>query len=283
MARSRTLRLYLMDGEPSGRIKCSLTNWTGLVYKIPRTLLDKCKDLDALNQSGVYLLFGTDRSDNPAVYIGQAGVRKNGKGSLLRIQEPHKAIDYWTEAVVFTTSSNTFGQTEISYLENRFCNMAIEAGRYLVKNSNDPSPGNVTEETESELEEFIDYAKIIMGVLGHKVFEPFMSSHDSSDEEPILYMEYAGVKASGRRTNEGFVVLKDSFINLAMTKSCPDIAKKNREKYADKIAHDGRLTADILVSSPSSAASFVGGASLSGNALWKDDKGVPLKEILDIN
>ena len=44
-----------MDGEPSGRIKCSLANWTGIAYKIPRTALDKCKDLDILKQSGVYL------------------------------------------------------------------------------------------------------------------------------------------------------------------------------------------------------------------------------------
>ena len=75
---------------------------------------------------------------------------------------------------MFTTTNNSFGPTEISYLENRFCNMAIEAGRYVVKNGNDPNPGNITEETESELEEFIDYAKIVMGTLGHKVFEPYI-------------------------------------------------------------------------------------------------------------
>jgi len=50
-------------------------------------------------------------------------------------------MDYWTEAVAFTTSNNSFGPTEISYLENRFCNMAVEANRYIVKNSNDPNPG----------------------------------------------------------------------------------------------------------------------------------------------
>ena len=81
---------------------------------------------------------------------------------------------------MFTTTNNSFGPTEISYLENRFCNMAIEAGRYVVKNGNDPNPGNITEETESELEEFIDYAKIVMGTLGHKVFEPFAPSAESA-------------------------------------------------------------------------------------------------------
>ena len=77
---------------------------------------------------------------------------------------------------MFTTSNNSFGPTEISYLENRFTNIAKETERYVVKNGNDPTPGNITEEKESELEEFIDYAKIIMGTLGHKVFEPLTDS-----------------------------------------------------------------------------------------------------------
>ncbi len=281
MPRSKTIKLFLMDGEPSGRMKCSLANWTGIAYKIPRTALDKCKDLDILKQSGVYFLFGTDKSDNAVVYIGQAGARKNGKGLLLRIQEPHASIDYWTEAVMFTTTNNSFGPTEISYLENRFCNMAVQSGRYVVKNGNDPNPGNITEETESELEEFIDYAKIVMGTLGHKVFEPFVPSSEAEDAEPVLYLEYGKERASGKRTSDGFVIFKGSAVNPSLTKSCPERTIKDRKKYANKINKNGVLISDILLSSPSSAAGFVGGASLSGNALWKDSNGKTLKELLE--
>jgi hypothetical protein len=39
-----------------------------------------------------------------------------------------------------------------------------------VKNGNDPTPGNPSEEKISELEDFIDYARIIVGTLGHKSF-----------------------------------------------------------------------------------------------------------------
>ena len=171
--RGKNIQLFLMDGEATGRMKCTLANWTGIAYKIPRTELDKCKERDDLKQSGVYFLFGTsDETGKGVVYIGQAGVRKNGEGILNRLQE-HKRNpdkDYWTEAIAFTTSNNSFGPTEISYLENRFCNLAIEANRYEVKNNNDPTPGNITEEKESEMEEFIDYAKVIMGTLGHKLY-----------------------------------------------------------------------------------------------------------------
>ena len=92
--------------------------------------------------------------------------------------------EYWTEAVVFTTSNNSFEPTEISYLENKFCNLAIEADRYILKNGNDPSLGHITEEKESELEEFVDYAKLIMGTLGHKIFVP-LNKHKST-LEPLV-------------------------------------------------------------------------------------------------
>ena len=110
--RGKNINLFLMDGEASGRIKCTLANWTGIAYKIPRTELDHCKTRKDLKQSGVYFLFGTsDNTGRGVVYIGQAGARKNGEGLLNRLQEHKRSTekDYWTEAIVFTTSNNSFG------------------------------------------------------------------------------------------------------------------------------------------------------------------------------
>lgn len=291
MARGKSINLFLMDGDANGRMKCTLANWTGVAYKIPRTELDKCKERDDLKQSGVYFLFGkNEETGDSVVYIGQAGARKNGEGILNRLKEhkrnPEK--DYWTEAIVFTTSNNSFGPTEISYLENRFCNLAVQAKRYVVKNGNDPTPGNITEEKESELEEFIDNAKVIMGTIGHKVFVPLVTSTpvpviteediaDTSDE--LLYFDHSGVKAVGKRISDGFVVLKGSQICSKLTKSCPDPTLRNREKYASKVDENFVLIEDILFTSPSSAASYIGGASLSGNACWRNAKGISLKNI----
>ena len=239
--------------------------------------------MEILRQSGVYFLFGTDKDEDSAVYIGQAGSRRNGKGLLYRIQEPHNQISYWTESVVFTTSNNSFGPTEISYLENRFCMMAKEANRYKVKNGNEPNPGNITEEIESELEEFIDYAKIVMGVLGHKIFEPYIPADVEEKNvvngEPTLHMDYKGIHATGRQTSEGFVVLKGSQISPITTKSCPEKTIKDRKKYTDSIDSNYILIADLLFASPSGAAGFIGGASLSGNILWKNNDGKSLGEM----
>ena len=51
-AHGKNIQLFLMDGDAAGRIKCTLANWTGVAFKIPRTELDKCKDRDDLKQSG---------------------------------------------------------------------------------------------------------------------------------------------------------------------------------------------------------------------------------------
>lgn len=289
--RGKSINLFLMEGEASGRIKCTLANWTGIAYKIPRIELDKCKDREDLKQSGVYFLFGiSDETGENVVYIGQAGARKNGEGILNRLQEhkrnPEK--DYWTEAIVFTTSNNSFGPTEISYLENKFCNLAISANRYIVKNGNDPTPGNITEEKESEMEEFIDYAKVIMGTLGHKVFEPKIKVSLQNDvntqinEEPLLYLKrtiknLGTVEAIGRQTTEGFVVLKGSHISSADDETAPAVIRERRSKV--NVDQDYVLQEDVLLTSPSYAAMFVIGKSANGLTSWKTEDGKTLKSL----
>lgn len=106
MNNSKNFNLFLLDGEVTGRIKCTLSNWTGLAFKIPRLYLDKCKDRRDLKQSGVYFLLGKNDNDDNVVYIGQAGIRKNGEGVLFRVCEHLKDDFYFTEAVMLTTQNN---------------------------------------------------------------------------------------------------------------------------------------------------------------------------------
>lgn len=292
--RGKSIQLFLMDGEASGRIKCTLANWTGVAFKIPRTELDKCKNRDDLKQSGVYFLFGTsDETGRGVVYIGQAGARKNGEGILNRLQEhkrnPEK--DYWTEAIVFTTSNNSLGATEISYLENRFCNMALAANRYEVRNGNDPTPGNITEEKESEMEEFIDYAKVIMGTLGHKLFEPLgkpvVNVSESNNNDAVqgavgLHLarnikKIGRIEADGVQTTEGFVVLQGSHIASVDDNTIPAVIKERRKKA--NIDENGILQEDMLFTSPSYAAMFVIGKSANGLTSWKTSDGKTLKSL----
>ena len=64
-----------------------------------------------------------------------------------------------------------------------------------MRNGNDPKSGDVTEEKESELQEFIEYLKIVLGVLGYKQFVPIVdrlpketSENKNGDKELLLYL-----------------------------------------------------------------------------------------------
>lgn len=258
------------------------TNWTGLCFKIPRTSLDLCKDRKELKQTGVYFLFGRDdQTDKSVVYVGQASVRKNGEGILNRLCEHNKNPDkdYWTEAIAITTSNDSLGPTEISYLEHTFCKLAKDAKRYEVKNGNDPTIGNLSEEKQSEMEDFIDYAKVIVGTLGHKVFIPLVGADTNIDSEVTLYCKRRDSDATGVLTSDGFVVKKGSKISSTTTPSCPDYTQNRRKQHKNIINDDFTLKEDILFNTPSGAASFVCGSSVNGNVEWKNSEGVALKDI----
>ena len=284
MKRGRSISLFLLDGSVTGVIKYTLPNWTGVVYKIPRTALGSCKEREHLQQSGVYFLFGkSEESNENVVYVGQAGRRKNGNGLLGRILEhtrnPEK--DYWTEAVAITTTNDSFGPTEISYLENQFTKLATEAKRYIVKNGNDPNPGNITEEKESELEEFIEYSKIVMGILGHKVFVPIDEITEDTPKKDIvkLFLKERGADATGFLTSDGIIVCKGSKIKGIPTPSCQDWIKKLRKQNNDYITSDFVLTKDLVFASPSAASGFCVFGASNGRVAWKNASGKTLKEL----
>lgn len=292
-AHGKTIQLFLMDGEATGRIKCTLANWTVIAYKIPRIMLEQCKDRKDLKQSGVYFLFGASEKEDreKAVYVGQAIVRQTGEGLLNRISEHigKEEEDYWNEAVAFTTSNDILGATEISYLEHRFCEPANKAKRYEVKNKDTPNIGNPTEEKENEMEEFIDYAKIVMGALGYKLFEPYDKQENEQedpepkpDEEPLLYLDrkitdVGSVHATGRQTNEGFIVYKGSHISLVNDDTVLESIKRRKEKVS--LDENGNITEDQFSTSPSAAAMFVVGKNANGLTSWRNKDKVTLRDL----
>ena len=284
MSQSQNFNVFLLDGGPNSRVKYTSFNWVGVAYKLFRVSLEKCKDRPDLKYSGVYFLFGNSNEfGKPVVYIGQADVRKNGEGILNRLMEhkrnPNK--DYWSEAVVFITSNNSLGPTEISYLEHEFCRLAREINRYDVKNGNDPTPGNLIEEKKSELNTFIENAKLVMSLTGHQLFTPLDDSQIKSDSNLYLTRTITQldmtVTATGRQTNEGFVVLKGSRISPIYDDTLPALIKEQRKNT--QVTENQELLDDKLFNSPSYAAMFVIGKSANGLTSWKTKDGKTLKDI----
>ena len=286
MAKSTLINLFLIDGTAHGRIKCTIKSRTGIIFRIPRKDLSKSK-VEGLENDGVYFLLG-EVDGKPAIYVGQAGSRKNGKGIINRLNEHDRNPDknFWTEAIILTTSDNSFGATEISWLENKFCNMAIKANRYKVNNGNEPSPGNITEEMASYLEDHAEFAQLVLGAIGYKIFEPPQKTSLPpvvQSAEEIFYLS-RNIKALGKkinaqmkRTSTGYKVLAGSEISPLDSEKLSAPLKKIR--HSEKVLN-GILIEDTEFNSSSTAAEFVIGNCANGHQEWKSKDGVPLKNFL---
>lgn len=140
------------------------------------------------------------------------------------------------------------------------------------------------------MEEFIDYVKVIMGTLGHKVFEPISKAALKMQEESVTSLEdtvrlhlvrtiknVGKVEADGIQTPEGFVVLRGSHISPIDDDTVPAVIKERRRKAP--VDEEGILREDMLFTSPSYAAIFVVGKSANGLTSWKTEDGQTLKSL----
>ena len=174
----RAVSIVMLNGDAAGVLEVTIPGSQSMAYKIPRSELGNCKILGVNDFNSVYFLFGDIGKAKPVVYIGQAGIRNNGGAILTRLAEHDKKKDFWTEAIVFTNTNDMFGPTELNFLENQFCSMAMGAGRYDVKNGNNPNQGNI-KRREAELEPYVYDAETLLNILGYKIF-------DALEEESII-------------------------------------------------------------------------------------------------
>ena len=151
-------------------------------------------------------------------------------------------------------------------------------------NGNEPSPGNITEEKESDLEDHAEFAQLIFSAIGYKIFEPQKNPAPPVIENDGIFYLSRNIKALGRtinakmkRTPTGFKVLAGSEISPLDTPQLSAPLKKIR--HSEKVAN-GILLEDMEFKSSSAAAAFVIGNSANGNDYWKTINGTPLKNFL---
>ena len=273
----KTIKIFLIDGNPSGRMTCELSNWTGKAYKIPRIKIKNCSDRDDLKKTGVYLLFGKSDELNDLVYIGEA------ENIFNRLTQHVSSKDFWSEAIVFISKDENLNKAHAKYLESRLFEISKEVGRYEVENSITPTQSSISESDISEMEEFILNIRILTNSLGHKLFEKTIKAEDVSSKEIFNIQSARGANAKGESIADGFLVLKDSCAAMELVDSMPKGFAKQREKLMEsgilnEISGKLLFTKDYIFSSSSTAASVVMGRNANGLIEWKNKSGETLKD-----
>ena len=273
----KTIKIFLIDGEPNGRMSCELSNWSGKAYKIPRIKIKDCSDREDLKSTGVYLLFGKDDTGKDQVYIGEA------ESILKRLNQQLTQKDFWNEAIIFISKDENLNKAHIKYLENRLHDIAKLANRYKIDNSIIPTQSSISESDRAEMEEFIEYIKMLVNTLGHKVFDEKREFKPKQKQEIFFIKAARGAEAQGEPTSDGFVVFKNSKAAGTIVNSMTPSFVTLRQKLIDQkiLLSQGEyfeFTDDYIFSSPSTAAVMVMGRNANGLTEWKQKNGKTLKD-----
>ncbi len=277
MKRGKKITLFLIDGEPGGRIMAELSNWTGKAYKIPRELIRTSDDRKELHTAGIYILLGRDDIENlPVVYIGET------ERVLDRIKQ-HNDKDFWNEAIIFISKDENLNRAHVQYMERKLYDIAKDVSRSILKNESRPRGAHISEPDKAEMDEFIDNIIMLTGVLGYKIFERI-----DTTAKTVFYLvkPKKNIEAKGILSNEGFIVLKGSKLSEEIQPSCSESHIETREMLVNwGIIDTSKWTfiKDYEFTSPSKAASVVLGRNANGLTEWKTKDGQTLKEYLDFS
>jgi hypothetical protein len=279
----RTLRIYLVDGSPTGVLTAEIMNWTGRVTVGPRSQLAAMAKRPELSRTGICLLVGPDL-DVPGkdrVYVGEA----DKAFTRLTKHEGDEAKDFWTRTVVLTSKDENLTKAHVRYLESRLLQTAAQAGRATLDNETAPPPPPLPEPDVADMEFFLEPVQLVLPVLGFTFTQPRPTADTVTAgapralSSPVFVMSPVGTNARAQEVDGEFVVMKGS------TARKQGIAKwTNYKVLRDQLVQEGRLveadnpsilvfSEDVAFASPSAAATVVFGGNQSGPQVWRTEDG----------
>jgi hypothetical protein len=227
---------------------------------------------------GVYFLSGVNpESGRDRVYIGEAEViRSRIKGHLDR--------EFWKTLVFFVSKDENLTKAHIKYLEGKLIDTARSVGRFELENSQ-ASGSHLPESDAADMDVFLYRMEQLLPILGQEFLKPVVRNEVKSKKADLLYCEIKGLRATGRQTENGFVVLKGSEAVLEerpSTQKYQYAANLRTTLKADGVVEEKKdrlvFLADHEFSSPSAAAAVVHGGQANGLTAWKDGKGLSIKQ-----
>jgi hypothetical protein len=287
--RGRTLKLYLVDGTPSGVITAELGVSSVRAAVASRTALPDLIRRDEATRTGIYLLVGPD-PDLPGrqlVYVGEGDQVK----SRLAYHDADEDKEFFTRAVLVVSKDENLTKAHGRYLESRIIAAIRTAGRAKLVNVTEPPFKGLPEPEIADMERVLDEIEIILPVLGFDVLRPAgqeagahnrMALRDNEDsrslnnQDALFVFTESGTDAKAREATDEFVVLAGSLARAQEVPSCAEGLKRRRAQLlADGVlvpAGDNKLlrfSADTAFDSPSGAAGVVRGGNVSGNRYWR--------------
>jgi len=265
---AKTIKIFLIDGEPNGLKTAELSNWVGQAIVIPRNKLKEIKQRAECNKPAVYFLIGKENEEAllQTAYIGEAENLWN------RLSTHDSSKDFWQTAIAFVSKDNNLTKAHVKYLESKCLDLAKIAKRFDLDNGKESSLSPLPEADIAEMEEFLGNLKLLLSALGYPILQEVISKEQKNTSDPLFICKGKEALATGRMTNEGFVVYKDS---TATTSISSAVIERNQRVIEKLISHNYItkqndssyiFMKDYVFNSPSAASDIILGNSTSG---WK--------------
>lgn len=286
MSGGKSVRLFLADGTPGGLLTAEIMNWTGHVVAAPRSDLAALLKRPEATRTGIYILLGDDPDSlgGQMVYIGEGDDVSKRLYQHAR-PEDQNGKDFWDRAIVLTSKDTNLTKAHARYLESRFITIALQASRARLTNGTTPPPIVLPEADVSDMEYFIEQAKIVLPVLGVNIFRspktatvvPSTETAGTRTDSPVFEMtlKKSGIAATAREVDGEFTVLEGSCARLKWTgaedHSYTGLRAKLEQDGTLVPASDGsamHFTRNHVFASPSAAAAIVAGRSANGRKEW---------------
>lgn len=266
----RQIKIFLVNGVPSGVLTAEIGNWTGSILLVPRSQLPDVANRREATRTGVYCLVGPDPTtpNRDQVYVGEG----DNVFNRLATHSKDESKDFWTKAVICVSKDENLTKSHVRFLESRLIDMIHRAGRAALVNGTSPSGNPLPEADVSDMEYFLEQVQLVFPVLGLAFLQPVPAVGESK-----IVFEFNEVGTSARAIESGgeFVVLKGS---TARKEGVPSWT--SYKELRDELVQAGNLRPvansdylefvdDIPFRSPSAAATVVAGGNRNGRIAWR--------------
>ena len=232
-----------------------------------------------LNKPALYILINRDTKQ---LYVGETD------DSLKRLHN-HEAKDFWTEAIVFHSTTDTLSTTEVRWLEAKTYEVLNGLGYYdLSANKQVPQSPPLKKNQIYTLEPIFEEAKNYIRAAGFDIFlqKKEQASPAQTSDHQIFFCTRSGCDAKGYfvdDTHKPMVVLAGSKLRVGFRNAAkPDFIKRRQDfiaKYCDVKNGVPVLKQDYTFTSPSLASAILVGGPSDGWNTWHDENGKTIDEL----
>lgn len=305
--RGKTIRLFLVDGTPTGLIAAEVMGWTGKVYVAPRAQIAQLRKRPEALGAGTYLLVGPD-PDVPGrlkVYIGES----DAVGSRLPQHDRDESKEFYERAVVLVSKDENLTKAHAKYLEARLIAMARTNGSATLTNDTRGSLDvRLPEPDVADMESFLDQAQMVLPVLGLTFTQPVLSAAalaaktaqagaataaggngaGTTVTSPVFTLSVVGAVGQAQEVDGQFFLLAGSTsrkqgVNAWTSYKVLRDQLVASHKLVDHPTDPANFVApeDIPMSSPSAAAAVVAARNMNGRQSWRTEGGMTYQDWVD--